>query len=83
MEIRTLKYFLVIVYEESISKAAQILHITQPTLSRQMMRLEKNLGVTLFLRGKTKISLTAEGSILKGRAIEILDLVDKTVNELS
>jgi len=83
MEIRTLNYFLVIICEESISKAAQVLHITQPTLSRQMIRLEKNLGVTLFVRGKTRITLTAEGVILRKRAHEIIDLVNMTVAELS
>ena len=61
MEIRLLKYFLAVAKEQSITKAAKILHITQPTLSRQMHDLEEETGVTLFLRGTKKISLTNEG----------------------
>ena len=58
MELRVLRYFLAVAREESISGAAEALHVTQPTLSRQMMELEEELGKTLFLRGKRKISLT-------------------------
>ena len=61
MELRVLRYFLAVAREESISGAAEALHVTQPTLSRQMMELEEELGKTLFLRGKRKISLTEEG----------------------
>jgi len=83
LEVRLLRYFLAITYEESITKAAQTLNITQPTLSRQMMQLEKELGVTLFIRGKNKITLTNEGAFLEGKAHEILGLIDKTAEELS
>lgn len=82
MEIRVLKYFLTVVNEESITRASEILHITQPTLSRQLKDLEEELGVTLFHRGSRKITLTSEGLILKRRAEEILDLVDLTVTEI-
>ncbi|MDR3595845.1 LysR family transcriptional regulator [Clostridium sp.] len=83
MEIRVLKYFLTVAREESITKGAEILHITQPTLSRQLMQLEEELKVQLFIRGKTKITLTDEGMLLRRRAEEILDLVDKTEMEFS
>lgn len=63
MELRVLRYFLAVAREESISGAAEALHVTQPTLSRQMMELEEELGKTLFLRGKRKISLTEEGHV--------------------
>ena len=61
MEIRVLRYFLTVVREESITRAAQVLHITQPTLSRQLSQLEEQMGVKLFIRGTRKISLTNEG----------------------
>lgn len=82
MEIRTLQYFLAVVREESITRAADALHITQPTLSRQMAGLEEETGVTLFERGTRKITLTNEGFLLRRRAEEILQLVDKTQQEL-
>ena len=82
MEIRVLKYFLVVAKEQSITKAAKILHITQPTLSRQMHDLEEETGVTLFVRGSKKISLTNEGYLLMKRAAEINDLVKRTLEEL-
>lgn len=82
MEIRVLRYFLTVVREESITKAADVLHITQPTLSRQLSRMEKEIGVKLFHRGTRKISLTNEGILLRRRAEEILQLVDKTGKEL-
>ena len=72
MEIRTLQYFLTIAREESISGAAEYLHVTQPTLSRQMKELEEELGKQLFIRGKRRITLTDEGMILRKRAEEIL-----------
>lgn len=78
MELRTLRYFLAITEEQNISKAANTLYITQPTLSRQMMELEEELGKTLFIRGKRHISLTEEGMYLRKRAQEILALVEKT-----
>lgn len=82
MEIRVLRYFLTVVREESITKAAEVLHITQPTLSRQLAQLEEETGVKLFHRGTRKISLTNEGLLLRRRAEEILQLVDKTEREL-
>ena len=82
MEIRVLRYFLTVVREQSITKAAEVLHITQPTLSRQLAQLEDDIGVRLFDRGSRKISLTHEGMLLRRRADEILQLVDKTEKEL-
>lgn len=78
-----LNYFLTVVREESISKAAAVLHITQPTLSRQLAQLEQAVGVTLFHRGTRKITLTSEGILLRRRAQEILELVDITERELA
>lgn len=69
MEIRVLRYFLTVVREESITKAAEVLHITQPTLSRQIAQMEKEIGVKLFDRGIRKIKLTSEG-ILRSVKIE-------------
>jgi DNA-binding transcriptional LysR family regulator len=84
MDIRVLRYFLAVAREENISSAAKSLHVTQPTLSRQLMELEEDLGVKLFLRssGNRTITLTAEGMLLRKRAEEILDLVGKTELEL-
>jgi len=82
MEIRVLRYFLTVAREESITKAADILHITQPTLSRQLAQMENELGVRLLNRGSRKITLTDEGILLRRRAEEILSLVDKTEQEL-
>lgn len=83
MEIRVLKYFLAVAKEESISKAAESLHITQPTLSRQLMELEKELQTKLLIRGKRnkKVTLTDDGKLLRARAQEIVDLANKTESE--
>lgn len=78
MELRVLNYFLAIAREENITKAAQTLHVTQPTLSRQIAQLEEELGVKLFVRSNHNISLTEDGMILKRRAQEIISLADKT-----
>ena len=78
MELRVLHYFLAIAREENFTKAAQQLHLTQPTLSRQIADLEQELGVKLFIRSNHNIILTEDGMILKHRAQEILSLVDKT-----
>lgn len=83
MEFRVLKYFLMVAREENITKAAALLHLTQPTLSRQLMQLEAELGVKLFHRSKHSIILTEDGMLLKRRAREIISLSDKTVQELS
>ncbi len=82
MELRVLQYFLVVAREENITKAASLLHITQPTLSRQLMSLEEELGVKLFRRGKHSIVLTEDGMLLRRRAQEIVDLAEKTAKEL-
>lgn len=83
MELRVLRYFLTVVREESINRAAEVLHITQPTLSRQLSQLEEEVGVRLFHRGARRITLTNEGILLRRRAEEILSLVDKTEKELT
>lgn len=83
MEIRVLRYFLTVVREEGINRAAEVLHITQPTLSRQLAQLEDEVGVKLFHRGARKITLTNEGILLRRRAEEILALVDRTERELA
>lgn len=81
MEIRVLKYFLAVAREGSITKAANFLHLTQPTLSRQLQNLEKELGQKLLIRGQHNVTLTPEGHILKQRAEEIIDLAKKTEQE--
>ena len=78
MELRVLNYFLAVAREENFTKAAQQLHLTQPTRSRQIADLEQELGVKLFIRSNHNIILTEEGMILKRRAQEILSLADKT-----
>lgn len=83
MEIRELKYFLAVAREESISKAAEALFVTQPNLSRQMHNLENEIGQQLFIRGSRKITLTEAGRLLFKRAEEIIELYNKTENELS
>lgn len=82
MELRVLNYFLIVAREENITKAAQLLHVTQPTLSRQLMQLEEELGVKLFHRGKHSISLTEDGMLLRRRAQELVSLSEKTKLEL-
>ncbi len=78
IETRLLQYFLAVAEEQSITKAAEYLHISQPTLSKQMMDLEESLGKQLLIRGRKKITLTEEGTYLRGRAQEIISLMDKT-----
>ena len=82
MELRLLRYFLTVAKEQSFTKAAEQLHITQPTLSRQMTALEDELGIALFLRNGKRTTLTDEGILLKRRALEILNLEEKTLKEL-
>ena len=77
MELRTLRYFLAAAQEENMTRAADMLHVTQPTLSRQMMDLERELGVTLMLRGKNGLTLTDDGIFFRQRAQEIVDLADR------
>lgn len=83
MELRTLKYFLTVAREENFTRAAELLHITQPTLSRQLMQLEEEVGAQLFNRLSRKITLTQAGLILRRRAEEIVGLVQKTEKEIS
>ena len=83
MELRLLRYFLVIAREENITRAAERLHISQPSLSKQLMELEQEIGKPLLVRGKRKITLTEDGVLLRRRAEEILALVEKTQRELN
>lgn len=83
MEIRVLRYFLAIAKEETITGAANVLHLTQPTLSRQIKELEEKLGQKLLVRGSHKVTLTKEGMILLKRAEEIISMVDKTKAEFN
>lgn len=83
MEIRVLQYFLTVVQEENITRAAETLHITQPTLSRQLTQLEEELGARLLLRGKRKISLTDAGLLLYRRALELVELARKAEEEVA
>lgn len=79
MDMRVLRYFLAVAQEESITKAAESLHIAQPSLSKQMMELEKEL----LIRGSRKTALTEDGVLLRRRAEEIVELLDRTEHELS
>lgn len=82
MDIRVLQYFLAVAREQTISGAAETLHLTQPTLSRQLKDLEDELGRQLMIRGSRRITLTEEGMLLRKRAEEIVELVSKTENEI-
>ncbi|MGN1153118.1 MAG: LysR substrate-binding domain-containing protein [Candidatus Gastranaerophilaceae bacterium] len=83
MEIRVLKYFLAVAQEGSITGAANFLHLTQPTLTRQLKDLEKELGHQLFIRTNHNVSLTSEGIVFRKRAQEIIDMVEKTEVEFN
>ena len=83
MELRVLQYFLAVTREQSISGAAEALHLSQPTLSRQLKEMEEELGKQLIIRGNRRITLTDEGIILRKRAEEIMELVRKTENEIT
>ncbi len=78
IETRLLHYFLAIAREQNITHAAETLHVTQSTLSKQMMDLESQLGKQLFIRGKRKLTLTDEGNFLRNKAQEILELIENT-----
>lgn len=82
MDIRALRYFLAVAREGTITRAAESLHIAQPSLSKQIMELERELGKTLLVRGKRSISLTDDGMLLRKRSEEILSLLQKTEKEL-
>ena len=81
METRVLRYFLAVAQEGSVTRAARALHLTQPTLSRQIRELEEELGQTLFSRGGRELSLTREGLLLRQRAEEIVGLAEITEKE--
>ena len=81
MEIKALRYFLAIARMENMTKASEVLHITQPTLSKALKELENELGKKLFLRKSTKMVLTEEGFLLKKRAEDIVGMADKTIGE--
>lgn len=83
MDLRVLRYFLTVAKEQSFTKAAKQLNITQPTLSRQLAALEEELGAKLFDRSGHSITLTNEGLLLKRRALEIVDLEDKIISEFN
>ena len=83
MELRVLQYFLAVTREQSISGAAESLHLSQPTLSRQLKDMEDELGKQLFIRGNRRVTLTEEGMILRKRAEEIMELVKKAEDEIS
>ncbi len=81
MEIRTLRYFLAVAREENMTRAAETLHVSQPTLSKQMQALEQELGKKLFLRRSFGIGLTEEGLLLKKRAEDLVSMADKIAGE--
>ncbi len=81
MEIRTLRYFLAVAREENMTKAAEILHVTQPTLSKTLRALEDELGKKLFIRHSFSISLTEEGILLRKRAEDLVSMADKIIGE--
>lgn len=83
MELRVLRYFLAVAREQNITAAADFLHLSQPTLSRQLMALEEEFGKTLMIRGKRHITLTDEGRLLRKRAEELVALADRTEAELT
>ena len=83
MELRVMRYFLAVAREENITKAAEKLHLTQPTLSRQLKELEEELGTDLFVRGKRRTTLTEAGILFKTRAEEIMSLEERTRNEFA
>ena len=83
MDIRVLQYFLAVAREESITKAAETLHMTQPPLSRQLKDLENEVGKQLLIRGSKKVTLTEDGMLLRKRAEEMVALMEKTKSELS
>ncbi|MBT1162390.1 LysR family transcriptional regulator [Bifidobacterium sp. SO1] len=83
MELRVLRYFLAVAEEGSITGGAELLRISQPTMSRQLQQLERELGVTLFERGQRSVALTPEGMLLRDRARALVELADKTVNDVT
>lgn len=82
MELRVLRYFVTVAREENITRAAEVLHVSQPALSRQLASLEDELGTTLFYRGNRRITLTEAGMLLRRRAEEVLTLIGRTEEEI-
>jgi DNA-binding transcriptional LysR family regulator len=83
MDVRVIKYFLAVAREGNITKAADVVHVTQPTLSRQLMDLEYELGTELLIRGKRQVLLTSSGILFQQRAQEIVALLDKTQRDIA
>lgn len=83
MELRVLRYFLAVAREQNITAAANFLHVSQPTLSRQLMDLEAEFGKTLMIRGNRRVTLTSDGQLLRKRAEELIALADKTEAEMT
>lgn len=83
MELKTLRYFLAVAREENMSKAAELIHVSQPTLSKQLKALEDELGKPLFIRHAFSIELTEEGQLLRKRAEDLIDMADKITNEFA
>lgn len=83
MELRVLRYFLAVAREGSVTGAAKVLHVTQPTLSRQLRELEEELGVRLLVRHSHSVSLTPDGMRLRKRAEEVVDMIEKTEAEFA
>ncbi len=81
MEIRTLRYFLAVAREENMTRAAEVLHVTQPTLSKALKTLEEELGKKLFIRHSFSIRLTEEGVLLRNRAEDLIGMADKIEQE--
>ena len=83
MELRVLRYFLAVAREGSFTKASNVLHVTQPALSKQIMDLEGELDCKLFVRGSHSVRLTEDGFLLKRRAEEILEIEERTISEFT
>ena len=82
MDIRLLEYFLAVAKFGNITRAAEQLHVTQPTISRQLMELEEAMGTSLLIRGKRQVTLTEAGVLFQQRAEEIVSLMEKTVRDI-
>ena len=81
MDIRVLRYFLAVAREENMTRAAESLHVTQPTLSKALRSLEEELGKKLFTRHSFSIQLTEEGTLLRDRAEDLVSMADKIEKE--